>query len=162
MTQSIPRPEYPRPHFVRDAWLNLNGEWEFEVDAGKSGRARGLTSGKTLAEKIIVPFCPESALSGLGHKDFMESVWYRCTVTLPDGWQQPGRRTLLHIGACDYHTEVWVNGQSAGTHRGGYVAFSFDITALLAAAENEIVVCAEDFLRSGNQPGGKQSTRYAS
>ena len=162
MTQSIPRPEYPRPQFVRDAWLNLNGEWEFEVDAGKSGRARSLTSGKTLAEKIIVPFCPESALSGLGHKDFMESVWYRRTVTLPEGWQQPGRRTLLHFGACDYRTEVWVNGQSAGTHRGGYVAFSFDITALLAAAENEIVVCAEDFLRSGNQPGGKQSTRYAS
>ena len=159
---NIPRPEYPRPQLVREAWLNLNGEWQFEIDPGCSGRERGLTGGKALSGRITVPFCPESALSGVGHTDFMACVWYRRTVTLPEGWQGAGRRTLLHIDACDYFTEVWINGVSAGTHRGGYVGFSFDITELLKEGENELVVCAEDDVRSGAQPGGKQSTRYAS
>ena len=158
----LPRPEYPRPQFVRDAWLNLNGEWQFEIDQGRSGRARGLCGGKALKNRITVPFCPESELSGIGYKDFMAAVWYRRTVRLSEDWQQAGRRTLLHIGACDYATEVWINGASVGTHRGGYVAFSFDITALLREGENEIVVCAEDDLRGAAQPGGKQSTRYGS
>ena len=160
--QNLPRPEYPRPRFVRENWINLNGEWQFEIDHGKSGKARGLMSGSELKDRIIVPFCPESELSGVNHKDFMECVWYRRVIVLPEGWQNDGRRTILHIGACDYRAEVWVNGKSAGTHFGGYVSFSFDITALLQKGENEIVICAEDNLRSHTQPGGKQSTKFAS
>lgn len=144
-------------------WLSLNGVWEHETDHGKSGRARGLSApDHPLSGRITVPFCRESALSGIGDVDFCECVWYRRTVILPQGWQTNGRRTHLHIGACDYHTEVWVNGVSVGTHIGGYIEFAFDITAALADGENVITICATDELRSGNQPGGKQSQRYHS
>ena len=78
----IPRPEYPRPQFVRQDWLNLNGIWEFEVDPGRSGLQRDLMKAEKLAEKIIVPFCPESELSGIGIKDFMLAVWYRRAMLL--------------------------------------------------------------------------------
>ena len=80
---SIPRPEYPRPQFVRDGWLNLNGEWEFEIDHGATGRARGLDKADHLSGKITVPFCPESRLSGVGYTDFMACVWYKRRFVLP-------------------------------------------------------------------------------
>ena len=161
---NIPRPEYPRPDFARTEWINLNGTWEHETDHGKSGRARGLSSpDRALSDTITVPFCRESVLSGIGDVDFCECVWYRRAVTLPEGWLADGRRTHLHIGACDYHTQVWVNGISVGTHIGGYVEFSFDIThALSEAGENIITVCATDELRTDNQPGGKQCRDYHS
>ncbi|MYH63741.1 MAG: beta-galactosidase, partial [Caldilineaceae bacterium SB0675_bin_29] len=73
---SIPRPEYPRPQFVRKDWLCLNGEWEFEIDQGDSGLERGLL-GRSLGGRITVPFCPESKLSGVEDHDFLEAVWYR-------------------------------------------------------------------------------------
>ena len=79
----IPRPEYPRPQFVRPGWMNLNGTWQFEIDHGASGRARGLVEKEALNSSILVPFCPESDLSGVGYKDFMLAVWYRRTFTLP-------------------------------------------------------------------------------
>ena len=79
----IPRPEYPRPQFVRDAWCNLNGTWQFEIDQGKSGAVRGLCrEGAELSGSITVPFCPESSLSGVGYKDFMYGVWYKRKVNL--------------------------------------------------------------------------------
>lgn len=160
---NMPRPEYPRPDFARTEWLNLNGTWQHETDHGKSGRARGLSApDRALSGEITVPFCRESVLSGIGDVDFCECVWYRRTVTLPEGWQADGRRTHLHIGACDYHTEVWVNGKSVGTHIGGYVEFAFDITAALVAGENVITICATDELRGCNQPGGKQCRQYFS
>ncbi|MCL2058161.1 MAG: beta galactosidase jelly roll domain-containing protein [Oscillospiraceae bacterium] len=159
----IPRPEYPRPQFVRPDWLNLNGTWSFETDNGQSGRARGLPGADgPLAGEIAVPFCPESHLSGVANTDFMRCVWYRRTFTLPSGWRAGSRRTLLHIGACDYETEVWVNGASIGTHRGGYTSFSFDATGALRDGDNVITVCAEDDVRDPVQPTGKQSTRYHS
>ena len=79
---SIPRPEYPRPQFVRKDWLCLNGEWEFEIDQGDSGLERGLL-GRPLAGQITVPFCPESRLSGVEDHDFLEAVWYRREVEIP-------------------------------------------------------------------------------
>ena len=95
----IPRPEYPRPQFVRENWLNLNGRWQFEIDNGRSGESRGLAKeGAALSGSITVPFCPESRLSGVEHTDFMYGVWYKRTVNLP---KQNGR-TLLHFGAVDY------------------------------------------------------------
>ncbi|HEY3418793.1 MAG TPA: glycoside hydrolase family 2 TIM barrel-domain containing protein [Armatimonadota bacterium] len=156
----IPRPEHPRPQFVRDAWLNLNGEWQFALDPGRSGRSQGFPTAGSFPETILVPFCPESELSGIRHKDFMPAVWYRRTVTLPESWQQ--QRVLLHFGAVDYDAEVWVNGQTVGTHRGGYASFTLEITGSLHPGENVITVCAEDDVRTGLQPGGKQSPRYES
>jgi len=155
----IPREEYPRPQFCRSSWMNLNGEWQFEMDPGASGRARGMVE-KELEGKIIVPFCPESELSGVNYKDFMESVWYRRTFTLPKAAQD--KRVLLHFGAVDYKCEAWVNGKSVGVHEGGYVSFTFEITEALKEGENTLVVCADDFQRSGRQPFGKQSDRYHS
>ncbi len=158
---SIPRPEYPRPQMIRTEWMNLNGEWQFEIDQGKSGRDRELhLDSRPLTHTIIVPFCPESKLSGIGHTDFIYAVWYKRTFTIPDSWS--GKRTLLHFGAVDYSAEVWVNGQSVRTHRGGYTSFHFDVTDYLIPGENVITVCAEDDVRSGKQPRGKQSEKYHS
>ena len=156
---SIPRAEYPRPQFVRDGWMNLNGTWQFEIDQGMSGRARGLVDAP-LKEEILVPFCPESKLSGVQHTDFMACVWYRRSFILPEAAQ--GKRVILHFGAVDYRTEVWVNGVSVGRHEGGYVSFSFEITKALKSGENVVVVCAEDDVKSGLQPSGKQCEVYAS
>ena len=158
----IPRPEYPRPQFARPDWINLNGKWDFETDGGRSGRARGLMNASGLSGEIIVPFCPESRLSGVANTDFMLCVWYRRAFTPPGGWLAGGRRTLLHFGACDYYTEVWVNGASVGTHRGGYASFTFDVTSALRDGENIITVCAEDDTRDPMQPTGKQSDWYQS
>lgn len=157
---TIPRPEYPRPQMVREDWMNLNGQWEFQIDSGSSGRERGLPNTKHLSDKIEVPFCPESKLSGVGYTDFMPSVWYRRSITIPKDWA--GKRILLNFGAVDYDTEVWINGVTAGTHRGGYTPFALDITDLLRDGENSITVCADDDTRSDLQPTGKQSIQYSS
>ena len=157
---NIPRPEYPRPQFVRPTWLNLNGPWQFEIDHGASGRARGLVEKDPLDQVIKVPFCPESRLSGIGYTDFMAAVWYRRTFTLPE--EALEGRVLLHFGAVDYKAEAWVNGKSVGVHEGGYVSFTFDITEAAVAGENTLVVCADDKQREGRQPFGKQSDQYHS
>lgn len=158
---AIPRNEYPRPQMERGEWMNLNGTWEFETDFGKTGRERGLAEKERLEQEILVPFCPESTLSGIGYRDFMNAVWYRRTFALPKGWKDG--RILLHFEAVDYESEVWINGVSAGTHRGGYTPFTLDITDLVdAARDNVITVCAEDDPRTGKQPCGKQSVKYAS
>lgn len=156
----IPRPEHPRPDFERKTWMNLNGEWQFEIDNAKSGLEKGWSSGKDFSRRIIVPFPPESALSGVGEKDFMESVWYRRFFSVPDKWLDG--RVLLHFGAVDYKATVWVNGNLAGTHKGGYSPFTLDITGLVRPGDNELVVWALDDCRSGLQPTGKQSHRLKS
>ncbi|KUN35483.1 beta-galactosidase [Streptomyces longwoodensis] len=154
----LPRPEYPRPQFVRDAWLNLNGTWQFETDRSDSGRERGL-AGRPLADTITVPFCPESALSGIGDTDFLEAVWYRRTVTVPADWA--GSRVLLHFGAVDHDTTVWVNGVEVARHRGGFTPFTADLDGVAEpGAEATVVVRARDS-RHGPQARGKQATWYA-
>ena len=158
---NIPRKEYPRPQFVRENWMNLNGTWAFEIDNGRSGEARGLQKvGTALSGEITVPFCPESELSGVQHTDFMYGVWYKRTVTVTE--KQLKGRAVLHFGAVDYCAKVFVNGKLAGTHKGGYVSFEFDVTALLKAGENEIAVYAEDNTRDRLIPSGKQSEQYNS
>ena len=158
---SIPRPEHPRPDFERKAWQNLNGEWEFEADSQKSGLAKGWHTGTKFPKKIIVPFCPESKLSGLAMTDFMNAAWYRRAFKVDKALA--GGRILLHFGAVDYDARVWVNGKDVVRHRGGYTPFSADITdALNAKGENELVVYAEDDLRTSFQPSGKQSHQYNS
>lgn len=153
----IPRPEYPRPQMVREQWLNLNGEWEFEIDHGDSGIERDLLD-RPLGSTIQVPFCPESELSGHGHVDFMQAVWYARDVQIPADWS--GQRVLLHFGAVDHDATVWVNGTEVTRHRGGFSSFSADITDALADGEARIVVRARDS-RYAPQARGKQSIKYA-
>ncbi|MCY4115374.1 MAG: hypothetical protein OXF55_00625 [Caldilineaceae bacterium] len=155
---SIPRPEYPRPQFVRSDWLCLNGEWEFEIDQGDSGLERGLLE-RPLAGSITVPFCPESQLSGVGNNDFLEAVWYRRQVEIPSSWA--GRRVLLHFQAVDYDATVWVNGHEVGRHRGGFSPFTCDLSGAAAPGDRtDIVVRARDSHRDP-QPRGKQAQTYA-
>ncbi len=156
----IPRPEYPRPQFVRSEWLCLNGEWQFEIDAGDSGKERGLTQiERELSARITVPFCPESPLSGVGNTDFLHAVWYRRVVEIPAVWT--GQNVLLHFQAVDYDTTVWINGKEAGRHRGGFTPFTIDLRGLARPGETAtIVVRARDENRI-SQPRGKQSTQYA-
>ena len=158
---SIPRPEHPKPQFQRANWENLNGTWSFEIDNGRSGAARGLKNADAvLSGSIIVPFCPESELSGVGHKDFMLGVWYQRKITLTE--EQCAGRVFLHFGAVDHECTVYVNGKKAGSHKGGYISFKFEITELVAAGENVITVNAIDDCRNPMIPRGKQSELYYS
>lgn len=151
----IPRPEHPRPDFERPLWLNLNGEWQFEIDQNGDGEQRGLTQGRDLAQRILVPFCPESRLSGIGNRDFMRHVWYRRHFDVPSGMR--GRRLLLHFGAVDWLAKVWLNGKYLGEHRGGYTPFTFDITEHARETGNELVLYAFDATTGGTQATGKQA-----
>lgn len=157
---TMPRPEHPQPQMRREQWLNLNGEWDFAFDFGNSGIERKFYERTELDRKILVPFCPESRLSGIEYKDFMRAVWYHRAVMLTK--EQTAGRVLLHFGAVDYECRVWVNGQEAGVHRGGYTSFTFDITGLVQPGENHLSVCAGDDTASGAQPSGKQSGRFGS
>ena len=155
------RPEYPRPQMVRADWINLNGTWEYRTDLSGSGTARKFfLPDAVFEEKIEVPFCRESTLSGIGDVDFCETVWYRKRLSLPQEWD--GKRILLHIGACDYHTTLWVDGKEVDSHAGGFSSFTFELTSHLTSREPLIVLRARDELRSKKQPGGKQSRGYYS
>ena len=156
----LPRSEYPRPQFEREGWMTLNGQWQFEIDFGASGKERKFYERDDFEKEITVPFCPESKLSGIGYTDFMPAVWYRRTFTLPK--KATGKRVFLCFGAVDYECEAWVNGISVGTHFGGYVGFDFDITKALKEGENTVTVMAKDDLRGGSQPFGKQCPLYES
>ncbi|OGO93427.1 MAG: beta-galactosidase [Clostridiales bacterium GWF2_38_85] len=152
---SVPRNEYPRPQLVRKDWINLNGAWDFEIDDSFCGQAKKYQLRNSLNDKIIVPFCPESKLSGVQHTDFISCVWYRKNIEIPTKWMS--KNIILHFGAVDYHSTVYVNGEYIGEHKGGYTSFCFDITKFLREKENYITICAKDDLRSNNQPSGKQS-----
>lgn len=153
------RSEYPNPQWERKDWLCLNGEWEFDFDFGKSAIERKLYE-KSLDKRIIVPFCPESSLSGIGYTDFMPAVVYRKTVTLDKN--QLSGRVILHFGAVDFYTVVYVNGREVCKHKGGYTPFEADITDSAVEGENSIFVYAEDDVRSGKQCAGKQCSKYES
>ena len=154
------RKEYPRPQFVREDWICLNGEWDFEIDNAENGESLKFFERPALNGKITVPYCPESCLSGVGNKDFMNCVWYRKDIEIPASWA--GKRVILHFGAVDYKSKLYVNGKYVGSHRGGYTSFSFDITDKLTEGGNYITLCAIDHLREHNQPSGKQSSLYHS
>ena len=159
---NIPRPEHPNPQWERENWVNLNGTWDFEIDNACSGEFRGLIEAPGLSGTITVPFCPECQASGVGNKDFMNCVWYKKNISLTAD-QLDGNRVLFHIGACDYETKIWVNGQSVGfSHKGGYTPIDVDITAFVHAGGNLVTIAAYDDIRSFNQPGGKQSAQYDS
>ena len=143
-------PEYPRPQLARAQWQNLNGLWQYQ--SGAEGDA--VPSGQKLSGQIMVPFPVESALSGV--MEHHDRLWYRRNFTVPRGWN--GQRIKLNFGAVDYETEVYVNGESIGIHRGGYEPFSFDITPYLKGqGAQELIVRVFDPTDKGGQPRGKQT-----
>ena len=131
-------PEYPRPQLVREKWLNLNGMWDYAITAKEAGRPEAWDG------RILVPFAVESALSGVGKPvGSGKALWYRRTVEVPRKWRRG--RVLLHFGAVDWESTVWVNGREIGTHRGGYDPFAYDVRdALKRGKRQEIVVRAWD------------------
>jgi len=156
----IPREEHPRPDFKRNDWINLNGEWEFEIDTSNTGiEKKFYLPEKKFKEKILVPFPPESKLSGIENKDFMVSVWYKKKLKIPEMWRN--KRIFLNFGAVDFLTNVWINGEKIGTHTGGYTPFKFEITKFLKR-DNFLTVNAYDDNRTFLQPCGKQSQKYES
>lgn len=160
----IPRPEHPRPQFVRADWVNLNGDaWTFEFDFGESGRdvGRELFKSKGFGRKIVVPFCPESKLSGVGHTDFIPAMWYHRSLAIPAAWA--GKRVRLNFGGVDYESEIYVDGKSVGLHYGGSSSFSVDLTKFVTPGKtHDLVVRVKDDVRNGRQPIGKQSQPYKS
>ncbi len=153
----IYRNEYPRPQFARNEWICLNGQWDFEIDQADSGLERDLLK-KKLKEKITVPFCPESKLSGIEQKDHLLSVWYKRELSIPHDWS--GKRILLHFQAVDYDATVWINEIEVGRHRGGFSPFSIDITEFIQPGESkQLVVRARD-RDDMPQPRGKQTRAY--
>ncbi len=145
-----PLPEYPRPQLVRENWQNLNGLWDYAIEP------KGDTKPTTYTGKILVPFAVESSLSGVGDTVGEDNyLWYRLNFTPEE--VENGARTLLHFGAVDWESEVFVNGNSVGTHRGGFDPFSYDITERLSdGGEQELVVRVWDPSDRGPQPRGKQ------
>lgn len=145
-------PEYPRPTLARAAWQNLNGLWDYTITAGDAGLPPQFDG------RILVPFPLESSLSGVGRRLLPEQrLWYRCTFTLPQDRTWQGKNVMLHFDAVDWETEVWVDGNQLGLHRGGYDRFSFDVTSALADSdEHVLLVAVRDPSDAGPQPRGKQ------
>ena len=142
-------PEYPRPIMERKEWKNLNGLWNYAIqEAGKPAPAK-------YDGQILVPFAVESSLSGVmkevGAKN---ELWYNTTFTLESNWK--GQNILLHFGAVDWETEVWLNGIKIGSHTGGYTPFSFDITPFITGKTQQLTIKVWDPSNDGPQPRGKQ------
>jgi beta-galactosidase/beta-glucuronidase len=149
--------DHPRPQLRREARIDLDGPWRFAYDDADVGlRERWFERPDRFDREILVPFPPESTASGIGDRDPHDIVWYRRTFELdPD---RPDGRVLVHFGAVDYRAQVWVNDQLVGTHEGGHVGFSVDVTcALRRGPEQTIVVRAEDRASDLTQPRGKQT-----
>ena len=143
--------EYPRPQMRRADWLNLNGHWDYAITPVAATAMPARADGK-----ILVPFAVESRLSGVARKLLpSDRLWYRRSFTVPSKWA--GKRTLLHFGAVDFESSVWVNGALVGSHKGGSDPFSFDISRYLRGGANELVVKVADPSSTGDQPRGKQT-----
>ena len=147
---------YPRPQMVREQWQNLNGLWDYAILP--KGDPESFSGFPEEADgKILVPFCAESALSGVGKRvGEDQALWYRTCFKLPRGWKE---RVLLHFGAVDWQADVWLNGSYLGRHTGGYTAFGFDVTPYLQKrGEQTLVVRVLDGTDNDLQPRGKQVT----
>lgn len=145
-------PEYPRPIMERTEWKNLNGLWDYAIIE------KGKHTPSVFDGKILVPFAVESSLSGVGKTVGAEKeLVYRRSFDVPSSWK--GKRVLLHFGAVDWRTDVWVNDVKVGSHTGGFTPFSFDITEALQGKNNTLMVKVWDPTDKGYQPRGKQVSR---
>jgi len=151
--------DYPRPHLVRDDWESLNGLWEYAiVDRPEGATGMPDVGGEPPGSwdgSILVPFCPESSLSGVGRRvTGSQMLWYRRRFTVPGAWRE--RRVMLRFEAVDWHATVWLNGKFVGDHAGGSDPFAFDLTGGLRPGDNDLVLRAWDPTDAGPQPRGKQ------
>lgn len=164
----VPRPEYPRPRLYRESveqspvsnWKILNGAWEFSFDSyDTEGKCQGLLNrwqDKALPDFCVVPFAPQWSISCKNEKQTFPIAWYARDFEVPENWLGTDLDVLLHFGACDYKTIVWVNGREAGHNQGGHVPFSIDITPFITAGENRVCLRVEDH-QDPRQPRGKQA-----
>ncbi|MCG8308421.1 MAG: chitobiase/beta-hexosaminidase C-terminal domain-containing protein [Cytophagales bacterium] len=144
-----PWPEYPRPQMERKEWESLNGLWNYAIQSEENGKPEKWEG------EILVPFPVESALSGVKRKVGPQNkLWYRRTLEIPKSWN--GKEILLHFEAVDWECKLWINGNEAGTHRGGYDPFYFNITPYLGKGKNTVVLSVWDPTDQGWQPVGKQ------
>lgn len=153
----IPLAEYPRPQLQREAWLCLNGKWDYlgGKDAPDAFQPQKPAVFDKVTEKILVPYCPESFLSGIQRKQEI-NMWYRRTFEIPTAWKN--KQIILHFGAVDHDATIFVNGQKVGDHAGGYDAFSLNVTPFLRTGKNMLIVAAKD-LNDGKTPSGKNGPR---
>ncbi|MEN0053307.1 MAG: sugar-binding domain-containing protein [Mucilaginibacter sp.] len=154
---AVPFPEYPRPQLQRNDWLCLNGKWDYR---GGKDVANALDPEKAIAfdgkiEQILVPYCPESVISGIQRKQEI-NMWYRRSVEIPADWKN--KQVIIHFDAVAHHATLFVNGHKAGSHAGSYDGFSFDITPYLNKGKNTLVVAVQD-LNDGRVPSGKNGPR---
>ncbi|CAL4859087.1 Beta-galactosidase [Microbacterium sp. MM2322] len=153
---------YPRPQLVRPAWADLSGTWGFAFDDEDAGARLGWERTGIRSDRIVVPFPPESTASGIGDTAPHRVLWYSRDLTDDDldaAGHANGRRLILHFGAVDYRSEVWVGGRSVGRHEGGHTPFALDITSAVAAGDRTVVVRVEDDPTDISQPRGKQDWR---
>ena len=146
--------DYPRPQFVRNNWQNFNGTWDFRFDDKNIGEIEKWYSNFHGDLTIEVPFTYETKLSSIGDQTRHDNIWYHRTIQM-DGKLLETNNHILHFEGSDFITKLWVNGQYAGNHRGGYARFSFDIPNLLHDGENELTVKVEDSFDT-QQPRGKR------
>jgi len=160
-TDVVPRPEYPCPQFERSNWINLNGEWTYTFDFGGSGKDKNWQSATKFDNIITVPFCPESKLSGVEHKDFINEMWYQRNISIPANWKD--KEIMLNFGAVYYEADIYIDGQFVNSHLGGSSSFAVNITNYVTPGKtHNLIICVKDDLRSGKQPGGKQCFNYFS
>jgi len=153
---TLPRNEFPRPQFQRSQWVNLNGEWTYEFDFAKCGEDKKLNKSQGFADKIIVPFCPESKLSGVQHTEFIEQLWYHRKLEIPADFA--GKNVILHFGGVYHDSVVYLSGEEVFRHVGGSSPFEVNLTGKAEPGKTyDLVVKAHSDVRSGLQPNGKQA-----
>lgn len=157
MESSLPFPEYPRPQLQRSDWMCLNGKWDYLAgqQVASALYPSEPASFNSKAEQILVPYCPESVLSGIERNQEM-NMWYRRRFEIPLSWK--GKQVIIHFEAVDHDATIFINGQKAGTHSGGYDAFSLNITPFLTTGSNTLIVAAYD-PNNGITPSGKNGPR---
>lgn len=153
---SVPRNEYPRPQFVREAWLNLNGQWDFAFDDDNKGLQEKWYKQFPKQQTITVPFAYQTELSGIHDPSFHDIVWYQREFTVPEDWLE--KEIVLHFGAVDYRAWVYINEELAVYHEGGNTPFSANVTHLLNknGKTNTLTVRVEDPSTDVTIPRGKQ------